>query len=74
MAESVMVIFRTELHRNPSHSPPTAVRGKASTTPSIATCAWVSWFNEEQQHSELDDRTPADVEADYRQKSQPDAA
>gem|GEM_PF-6855379 len=40
----------------------------------IATCAWVSWFNEERLHSELGDRTPAEVEADYRQRSQPDAA
>jgi hypothetical protein len=22
------------------------------------TCGWVSWFNEEQLHSELDDRSP----------------
>jgi putative transposase len=40
----------------------------------IATCGWVAWFNEERMHSELDDRTPAEVEAEYRHKSQPDAA
>ena len=40
----------------------------------IATCAWVSWFNEERLHSELDDRTPEEFEAEYRHKSQPDAA
>jgi transposase InsO family protein len=34
----------------------------------------VSWFNEERIHGELDDLTPAEVEADYRQRSQPDAA
>jgi hypothetical protein len=30
----------------------------------IVTCAWVSCFNEERLHSELDDRTPAEVEAE----------
>ena len=40
----------------------------------VATCAWVSWFNEERLHSELGDRTPAEAEDDYRQRSQPDVA
>jgi len=40
----------------------------------IATCARVSWFNEERLHSEPGDRTSAEVEAAYRQNSQPDAA
>ena len=35
----------------------------------IATCAWVSWFNEERLHSELGDQTPAEFEADYRRRS-----
>jgi transposase InsO family protein len=40
-----------------------------------ATCAWVSWFNEERIHGELGDRSPAQVEAAYyRHQSQPDAA
>jgi len=34
----------------------------------------VSWFNEERLHSELGDRTLAEVEAYYRHSSQPDAA
>jgi len=38
----------------------------------IATCAWVSWFNEERLHSELDDATPTEFEPDYRHRSQPD--
>lgn len=39
------------------------------------TCGWVGWFNEERFHSELDDLTPAEVEAAYYlQQSQPDAA
>jgi hypothetical protein len=36
----------------------------------IATCAWVSWFNEERIHGELNDLTPSQVEADYGQRSQ----
>ena len=40
----------------------------------IATCAWVSWFNEERIHSELEDKTPAEVEAENRHESQADAA
>ena len=39
-----------------------------------ATCAWVSWFNEERLHSELGDATPAEFEADYGQRPQPDVA
>jgi transposase InsO family protein len=31
----------------------------------IATCRWVSWFNEHRLHGELDDLTPAEVEAAY---------
>jgi len=31
------------------------------------------WFNEERLHSDLDDRTPAEFEADYRHRPQPDA-
>ena len=54
--------------------PPTADPGRASTTSRSPPAPWVSWFNEERLHSELDDRTPAEVEADYRHKSQPDAA
>jgi putative transposase len=74
MAESVMGIFKTELHRNPAALATNGGPWKGLDDLEIATCAWVSWFNEERLHSELDDRTPAEVEADYRHKSQPDAA
>ena len=37
----------------------------------IATCAWVSWFNEVRLHSDLSDGTSSEVEADYREQSQP---
>ena len=41
----------------------------------IATCGWVAWFNEERFHGELDDLTPAEVEAAYYlHESQPNAA
>jgi len=34
----------------------------------------VSWFNQERIHGELDDLTPAEAEAAYRDQSQPEAA
>ena len=74
MAESVMGIFKTELHRNPAALAANGGPWKGLDDLEVATCAWVSWFNEERLHSELDDRTPAEVEAEYRHKSQPDAA
>ncbi|MGH9154835.1 MAG: hypothetical protein ACRD1K_03035 [Acidimicrobiales bacterium] len=40
----------------------------------IATCGWVSWFNEERIHGELNDLTPAEVEDAYRDRSRPEAA
>jgi putative transposase len=74
MAESVMGIFKTELHRNPAALAANGGPWKGLDDLEIATCAWVSWFNEERLHSELDDRTPDEVEADYRHQSQPDVA
>ena len=74
MAESVMGIFKTELHRNPAALATNGGPWKGLDDLEIATCAWVSWFNEERLHSELDDRTPAEVEADYRHQSQPNVA
>jgi putative transposase len=74
MAESVMGLFKTELHRNPAALAQNGGPWKGLDDLEIATCAWASWFNEERLHSELDDQTPAEVEADYRHKSQPDAA
>ena len=74
MAESVMGLFKTELHRNPAVLADNGGHWRGLDDLEIATSAWVSWFNEERLHSELDDRTPDEVEADYRLKSQPDAA
>jgi putative transposase len=74
MAESVMGIFKTELHRNPAALTTNGGPWRGLDDLEIATCAWVSWFNEERLHSELGDKTPEEFEAEYRHKSQPDAA
>ena len=74
MAESVMGIFKTELHRNPAALAANGGPWKGLDDLETATCAWVSWFNEERLHSELDDQTPAEFEADYRHQSQANAA
>jgi transposase InsO family protein len=74
MAESVMGIFKTELHRNPAALATNGGPWRGLDDLEIATCAWVSWFNKERLHSELGDRTPAEAEDDYRHRSQPDAA
>jgi putative transposase len=74
MAESVMGLFKTELHRNPAALTANGGPWRGLDDLEIAICAWVSWFNEERLHSELGDHTPAEFEADYRQKSQTDAA
>jgi putative transposase len=74
MAESVMGLFKTELHRNPAALEANGGPWKGLDDLEPATCGWVSWFNEERLHSELDDMTPAEFEAEYRHRSQPDAA
>ena len=75
MAESVVGLFKTELHRNPAVLADNGGPWKGLDDLEIATSAWVSWFNEERLHSELDDRTPDEVEAEhYAHQSQPDAA
>ena len=63
MAESVMGLFKTELHRNPAALSANGGPWKWLGDLEAATCGWVSWFNTEHRHSELDDRTPAEVEA-----------
>ena len=74
MAESVMGIYKTELHRNPAALAANGGPWKGLDDLEIATCAWVSWFNDERLHSELGDLTPAEAEDDYRQRSQPAVA
>lgn len=75
MAESVFALFKTELHRNPAALARNGGHWKGLDDLEIATCGWVSWFNEERLHGELDDLTPAEIEdAYYRHQSQPSAA
>jgi transposase InsO family protein len=74
MAESVMGIYKTELHRNPAALAANGGPWRGLEDLELATCAWVPWFNDERLHSELGDCTPAEVEAEYRQKSRANVA
>jgi putative transposase len=75
MAESVIGLFKTELHRNPAVLARNGGHWRGLDDLEIATCGWVSWFNEERFHGELGDLTPAEVEAaHYRQSDQATAA
>jgi putative transposase len=75
MAESVIGLFKTELHRNPAVLARTGGHWRGLDDLEIAACGWVSWFNEERFHGELDDLTPIEFEdAYYRQQDQATAA
>jgi putative transposase len=74
LAESMFAIFKTELFRNPAVLAEHGGHWKGLDALEIATCAWVSWFNEERIHGELNDLTPAEVEADYIDHTQVNAA
>jgi putative transposase len=74
MAESVIGLFKTELHRNPAALARNGGPWKGLDDLDVATCAWVSWFNEERLHSELGDRTPEELEAEYGDGLQATAA
>jgi putative transposase len=75
MAESVIGLFKTELHRNPAALARNGGHWRGLDDLEIATCGWVSWFNDERFHGELDDLTPAEVEDNYyRHQSQASAA
>ena len=62
MAESVIGLFKTELHRNPAAIARNCGPWRGLDDLEIATCSWVSWFNDERIHGELDDLTPAEFE------------
>jgi hypothetical protein len=47
MAESVMWLFKTELHRDPAALEANSGPWKGLDDLEAATCAWVSWFNEQ---------------------------
>jgi putative transposase len=75
LAETTIGLFKTELHRNPAALAGNGGHWRGLDDLEIATCGWVSWFNEERFHGELDDLTPAEFEAAYyRHQSQADAA
>src|SRR5207248_10179143 len=57
MAESVIGLFKTELHRNPAALQANGGHWRGLDDLEIATCGWVSWFNEERFHGELADLT-----------------
>jgi putative transposase len=65
MAESVIGLFKTELHRNPATLARNGGHWRGLADLEIATCGWVSWFNQERFHGELDDCTPAEIEDTY---------
>ena len=65
LAESVNGLYKTELHRNPAALAENGGPWRGLDDLEIATCAWVSWFNEDRLHSELEDRTPLEVEEEY---------
>lgn len=74
MAESVIGLFTTELHRNPAALAANGGPWRCLDDLELATCGWVAWFNTERFHGELDDLTPAEFEDVYRDSTQPDAA
>ena len=68
LAESAIGLFKTELHRNPAALATNGGPWKGLDDLEIATCGWVSWFNEERLHGQLDDHTPAEVEAAWHRE------
>jgi len=75
MAETTIGLYKTELHRNPAALAANGGPWKGLDDLETATCAWVAWFNDERLHGELDDLSPAEVEAAYYlHQSQPEAA
>ena len=74
MAESVVGIFNTELHRNPAVLADNGGHWRGLDDLEVAICAWVSWFNEERIYSELGYRIPCEIGKDYSRELQATAA
>ena len=74
MAETTIGLFKTELHRNPAALVANGGPWRGLDDLEVATCGWVSWFNDERIHGELDDCTPAEVEAGWAAPATPEAA
>ena len=65
MAETTIGLFKTELHRNPAALAANGGPWRGLDDLEIATCAWVPGSTSERLHGELDDHTPAEIEAAY---------
>jgi len=65
MAESAIGLFKTELHRNPAALATNGGPWRGLDDLEVAICGWVAWFNTERLHGELEDATPAEIEATY---------
>ncbi len=74
MAESMFALFKTELFRNPAVLKRIDGHWKGLDDLELETTKWVSWFNEQRLHGELDDLTPAEVESNYADNRQATAA
>ena len=66
LAESAIGLFKTELHRNPAAIATNGGPWKGLDDLEVAICRWVCWFNEVRIHGQLDDQTPAEVEAAWQ--------
>jgi len=73
MAESVIGLFKTELHRNGAALARNGGPWRGLDDLEIATCGWVSWFNDERIHGELHDHSPAEVEERHQNEHTCDA-
>ncbi len=65
LAESLNGLYKTELHRNPAALAANGGPWRGVEDLEIATSRWVAWYNTQRLHGQLDDRTPAEVEAAY---------
>jgi transposase InsO family protein len=68
-----MGLSKTELHRDPAVLADNGGHWKRLDDLEIATCAWVSWLNEEGLSGELANTTPSEFETDYRNSDQANA-
>jgi putative transposase len=71
MAETTIGLFKPELHRNPAALAANGGPWRGLDDLEVATCTWVAWFNEQRLHGELDDHTPAEIEAGYHRHDDP---
>jgi transposase InsO family protein len=74
MTESMFALFKTKLFRNPAVLSRIGGHWKGLDDLELETTKWVSWFYEDRIHGELEDLTPAVVEANYADKYQATAA